>query len=156
MSKSKNRPRKGTYQYIRSGLTVKRFTNFLKRAGKNEVGMALDSDNCPIARFVVDALGAQDADISGGSLQARVARKDDGYDAGTLVGLPSRKWAGRFIEIVDDIFGNSAVTGSQALRVLRLALDPRVDPGDLQDWQTAYVRAGRGSVRAARRKASHG
>jgi hypothetical protein len=40
MSKSSKQPVKGSIQYIRSGLTVSRFSQFLKRIGTKEVGIA--------------------------------------------------------------------------------------------------------------------
>jgi hypothetical protein len=143
---------KGTYKYIRFGLTLQRFRNFLKRAGTAEVGIAQDDQQCPIARFVIEALGAERASIGSGNT-ARSSRAGNGYDADTLVKLPDRKWATRFIKIVDEIFDAQAVTGSQALRVLRLALDRNVDSADVLDWQRDYAKSGSGPVARARARA---
>lgn len=157
MAKAKSY-KKGSIKYIRGNMTLKRFTSWLKKAGDGEIGVAAEGDRCPIARFVVDALGAKEASIgddpSEQAFQPSYTYARDGYEAGDLVGLPARKWAGAFVNTVDNIFDRESqgVTGKQGLRTLQLAryrLRNADDDGTLPEItgeQHDWVRDGGGKL----------
>lgn len=101
----------------RSVLTVERFRKWLKKCGNQVVGVNGEGDACPLAKFAVFS-GFTDASVGPSRHYLSQYR---GFETSNVVGLPSARWASRFVTIVDSDMAKSEVTGNMGLKALELA-----------------------------------
>lgn len=106
----------------RASITANSFRKWLKKCKNEVIGISGDSTACPIAKFAIFTGFALPEDRGiGMTNHAIVGFK--GYFVQAHghheVALPARRWARRFVDIVDDVDGD--VTGIMGLKALELA-----------------------------------
>lgn len=97
---------------IRNILTKDKFKKWLKRRKKDEIiGIACDSEFCPIASYVSQAVDISDISVEGDSIYHQQNDREYNFK------LPH--WAYNFVHLLDDNNDEDAdITAEHALEVL--------------------------------------